>query len=197
MNTHYLADYKDKFLAYYKGARQRDQNPTLMTAIRDYTSQSSTGRDWNQSNSPTGITKALAGLVEAGFHGVTPEDLPKVMPPDIMEPALIIMADVRAYFQGNPKRKIFCRKLVKIFVPTVAYKRIADYIPLALDHELVRGIERDVLQTLNTGLGISGSDGQRICKELAQENMAVAGRREELNKRLERLYAASEQLMHI
>jgi hypothetical protein len=51
--------------------------------------------------SPTGIAKVLAGLVEIGIIGVKPEDLAKLIPPDGMEPALVIMADVRAYFQGT------------------------------------------------------------------------------------------------
>ena len=43
----------------------------------------------------------LAGLVEIGFVGVKPETLTKLIEPDGMEPALAIMADVRAYFQGT------------------------------------------------------------------------------------------------
>ena len=49
---------------------------------------------------PTGIAKVLAGLAEIGMTGVKAEDLPKLLPPDRMAPALEIMADVRAYFQG-------------------------------------------------------------------------------------------------
>ena len=49
----------------------------------------------------TGMAKVLAGLAELGVVGVKPEDIPKLLPPDRMEPALVIMADVRAYFQGS------------------------------------------------------------------------------------------------
>jgi hypothetical protein len=49
----------------------------------------------------TGMAKILAGLAELGVVGVKPEDIPKLLPPDQMEPALVIMADVRAYFQGS------------------------------------------------------------------------------------------------
>jgi hypothetical protein len=79
----------------------------------------------------------------------------------------------------------------------VAYKRFADNIPLAIDHELVRGIERDVLPILYAGLGINGSEGQRICEELAQESPNVAGKREELSKKLDRMISASQQLLQI
>jgi hypothetical protein len=78
---------------------------------------------------------------------------------------------------------------------SVAYKRFADNIPLAIDHELVRGIARDVLFALNSGLGIHGPDGLRICQELAAEKPDIANRREELRKRLERLTDANHELM--
>jgi hypothetical protein len=104
LNTHYLADYKDKFLAYYRGAREQDRNPRLMSAIQAYSPPiPTTGLRiaGHPEPSPVGIAKILAGLVEIGIIGVKPEDLPKVIPPDGMEPALVIMADVRAYFQGT------------------------------------------------------------------------------------------------
>jgi hypothetical protein len=103
LNTHYLADYRDKFLAYYRGAREQDRNPGLMSAIRAYSPPIPTGlrTSGHPEPSPVGIAKILAGLVEIGIIGVKPEDLPKVIPLDGMEPALVIMADVRAYFQGT------------------------------------------------------------------------------------------------
>ena len=105
LGTHYLAHYRAKFLAYYKGAREQDRNRNLMSAIQSFTppasSASTTRRQSFQETPPTGIAKVLAGLVELGFHGVKPEDLAKLIPPDGMEPALEIMADVRAYFQGT------------------------------------------------------------------------------------------------
>jgi hypothetical protein len=93
LNTHYLADYRDKFMAYYKGAREQDRNANLMSAIRGYSPhEPREGQD--------GVTKVLAALAEMGIHGVKPGELAKLIPPDGMEPALVIMADVRAYFQG-------------------------------------------------------------------------------------------------
>lgn len=50
---------------------------------------------------PNGIAKILSGLAEVGISGVKPEDIPKLLPPDTMEPAMTIMAEVRAYFQGT------------------------------------------------------------------------------------------------
>jgi hypothetical protein len=79
----------------------------------------------------------------------------------------------------------------------VAYKRIADNIPNAIDRELVRGVNRELLATLYAGLGINGPEGLRICRELAQESPSVAGKREEMLKRLERLETASRELLRV
>lgn len=106
LNTHYLADYKDKFLSYYKGARAKDENSQLLAAIQNYSPAApSNPYRFNgpapSTPAPTGVAKVLSGLVEIGIVGVKPEELPKLLPPDQMEPALNIMADVRAYFQGG------------------------------------------------------------------------------------------------
>ena len=98
LNTHYLSDYRTKFFAHYKGSRQSDQNTELMRAVQSYSPQAITTVYGTQ---PTGIAKVIAGLAEMGMTGIRPEDLPKLLPSDKMEPALAIMADVRAYFQGK------------------------------------------------------------------------------------------------
>ncbi|KAJ7831451.1 P-loop containing nucleoside triphosphate hydrolase protein [Mycena olivaceomarginata] len=171
LNEHYLADYKTKFLSHYKSTREKTQNPVLANAIEAHRLVSSPA-------AYPGIAQVLAGLAAVGLNGIDAEDLVKLLPPDRMDPALNIMADVRAYFQ-------------------VAYKRIADNIPLAIDHELVRGAGRDLLPTLYRGLGINGPEGLRICRELAQESPSIAGKREELLKRLERLKTASRELVTV
>ena len=77
----------------------------------------------------------------------------------------------------------------------VAYKRFADNVPLAIDVELVRGVESNLLPVLYMSLGINGANGDAICKEFAQENRKVADRRAELSKKLERLEAGELELM--
>ena len=85
LNTHYYADYKDKFIAYYKAAREDSD------LLRKLKSGSLAGEPLN---------KALSSLNELGISA-KPTDLPKLLPPDPKEPALNIMASVRAYFQGK------------------------------------------------------------------------------------------------
>ncbi|KAK7017181.1 P-loop containing nucleoside triphosphate hydrolase protein [Favolaschia claudopus] len=172
LNDHYLSDYREKFLSHYKKAREETQNPTLVEAINAYKSRAI------PVPATPGISQVMTGLAAIGLHGVDVDDLVTLLPPDRMEPALNIMADVRAYFQ-------------------VAYKRIVDNVALSVDYELVRGLGRELLPTLYSGLGINGPEALRICSELAQESPSVAGKREELLKRLERLETASRELVTV
>ncbi len=77
----------------------------------------------------------------------------------------------------------------------VAYKRFADNVPLAIDVELVRGLEGNLLKVLFSHLGINGPKGDAVCKEFAQENRKVADRRVDLRKKLERLEAGHMELL--
>ncbi|KAG6897505.1 hypothetical protein C0992_000935 [Termitomyces sp. T32_za158] len=181
LNTHYFTDYKEKFLTHYRTAREKGRNSKLTSSIEQYKQVPGPSPQHHKNSylePPSGVSKALASLVEIGITGVKPEALAKLMESDGMDPALNIMADVRAYFQ-------------------VAYKRFADNVPLAIDHELVWGIERNALEKLNIGLGINAKDGDQICRDLAQESIGIALRREELTKKLERMNLAMQQLLQI
>ncbi|KAJ2922810.1 hypothetical protein H1R20_g14302, partial [Candolleomyces eurysporus] len=190
LNHHYFSDYKEKFLAYYKSAREEVIRKDIAEHIQAFERQplgssspyvvSAPRPPYSPAveREPTGIAKVLKGLVEMGITGTKPGDVYKILPPDAMAPAINIMADVRAYFQ-------------------VAYKRVADNIPLAVDQELVRGIERDILKILYGRLGINGPDGHRIAKELAMESPQIADKRQDLMNKLERLRIATQELLEI
>ena len=81
----------------------------------------------------------------------------------------------------------------------MAYKRIADNVPAAIDHELVLGLDRDrgLENALLTGLGITGPDGHLRCKEYLQEPPQVVAQRERLQEKLRRLEAAKKELLDI
>ena len=66
-----------------------------MSRLEKYSSRSASKSEFGRSTA-----KVLAGLAEMGMQGVKPADLPKLLPSDPLEPALSIMATVRAYFQG-------------------------------------------------------------------------------------------------
>jgi len=104
LNTHYLSDYRSKFLAYYKAEREKDERSDLVTLINAYNSANVETQPPGNQNSlgqPVGIAKVLAALSEIGVSGIKAEDLANLLPPDRMAPALEIMANVRAYFQGQ------------------------------------------------------------------------------------------------
>ena len=113
LNHHYLSDYKEKFLAYYKAAREEVVRNNIAAQIKAFEGNSSksprvtlTPRrhyavEVCEPCEPRGIGKVLKGLAEMGITGTKPEDIYKILPPDAMAPAINIMADVRAYFQGT------------------------------------------------------------------------------------------------
>jgi hypothetical protein len=108
LNQHYLSDYKEKFLAYYKAAREDDIRNFVTKQVKAYKNTSGTSsnsralsRLSDEDECPKGIPKVLLGLTEMGITGIQPDDIYKILPADEMAPAISIMADVRAYFQGT------------------------------------------------------------------------------------------------
>ncbi|KZT22318.1 hypothetical protein NEOLEDRAFT_1171464 [Neolentinus lepideus HHB14362 ss-1] len=181
LNSHYYQDYKDKFRAYYKRCRQISENKTLLSKLEETESEAALASSDAvplDAHNPSDLIQALSSLSLLGFVGVKAEDLPKLLPSDPYAPAVEIMAETRAYFQ-------------------VAYKRVTDIVPLAIDCELVRGLETGLEQALLKGLGIGRPEGARICRELTQEETGLSVRREELVKKLERLESAKAELLGI
>lgn len=70
---------------------------------------------------------------------------------------------------------------------------------MAIDHELILGLDRDrgLENALLTGLGVTGPDGPRRCKEYLQEPPQVVAQRERVQEKLRRLEAAKKELMEI
>ena len=76
----------------------------------------------------------------------------------------------------------------------VAYKRFVDHVPMAIDYKLVRGGKVDIFGLLWTRLELDGKDAHERCKDFAREAAHIADRREELQKKLERLNKAIKHL---
>lgn len=79
----------------------------------------------------------------------------------------------------------------------VAYKRFVDIVPNAIDHEAVRGLERNLEQTLRDGLQLTGPDAHERCALMLQEPPAIATKRQEITRKLERLQAAKVELLQL
>ncbi|KAH6910213.1 P-loop containing nucleoside triphosphate hydrolase protein [Coprinopsis sp. MPI-PUGE-AT-0042] len=180
LNEHYLSDYKDKFMSFYKGAREKEIRGSISAQIEAFNRGADNQHSYQDQNEIElgPVAQVLCGLAAMGMQGSKAEDIFKMLPRDKMEPAIDIMAHVRAYFQ-------------------VAYKRFTDNVPLAIDHEFVCGIKQDILPTMLSRLGLHGPEGHRICKDLAQESPQIADRRMDLEKKIERLETASSQLMNV
>jgi hypothetical protein len=90
MNTHYFMEYRSKFLAHYKGARLKEKSNFIRNIQR---------RD--DGNIMQAMSEAMSALTRMGLEGADASLLANLLPPDPMEPAIGIMADIRAYFQGS------------------------------------------------------------------------------------------------
>jgi len=89
MNEHYYMEYRSKFLAYYKGARLRAKS----NFIRNLENR-------GDGDMMQAMNDALASLTRMGLESADASLFANLLPSDPMEPAIGIMADVRAYFQG-------------------------------------------------------------------------------------------------
>ena len=88
MNEHYFMEYRSKFLAYYKEARLRAKSQFVR----------------NLENSDDGdvmeaVHDTVSSLTRLGLEA-NASLLANLLPSDPMDPAIGIMAEVRAYFQG-------------------------------------------------------------------------------------------------
>jgi hypothetical protein len=90
MNQHYFMEYRSKSLDYYKQARLR--------AKSGFKRNLDNRGDRNVAGA---ITDTLSSLTRLGLEATDASVLTNLLPPDAMDPAIEIMADVRAYFQGS------------------------------------------------------------------------------------------------
>jgi hypothetical protein len=225
VNYHYLSEYKSKFLAYYKSARDKETQGEVTSQVESFVSkpivspsrsqQPSTpgnsktakksqlssgffGGSEEATQEPNGIAKVLAGLTEMGIMGIRPQDLYRILPPwsqlSISWLTFEHTSKVRGLLTFLP---FMYKRADERGTCAVAYKRYSDNVPQAVDREVVRGVERDILKTLCTKLGTSGPSSEKICAELAQESPQVPDGRQELMKRLERLQSAMVELMEV
>src|ERR1700729_2021869 len=95
LNTHYYSDYKDKFLSFYRGCRQMGDDSQSMKNLQKYKAHIPNTFP-HPTSFQTNMAKILSSLPHIGINGTQAVDLAKLFPSDPMEPALNIMASVRA-----------------------------------------------------------------------------------------------------
>lgn len=92
MNEHYFSDYRSKFLEFYRDARRSAKSQFIRNL-----------ENRDDGDMMAAMSETLRSLVSMGL----PEEqadaslLAKLVAADPMDPAIEIMADVRAYFQGS------------------------------------------------------------------------------------------------
>ncbi|KAH9007590.1 P-loop containing nucleoside triphosphate hydrolase protein [Lactarius deliciosus] len=160
-NARYYTEYRSKFLSHYKRGRLRSKSSVIR----------------NLEDGPQ-LTRRLRPLLSLGLRSVEVSSLAALLPPDPMEPAIGIMADVRAYFQ-------------------VAYKRFVDNVPMSVDRTLLRGVTVGLEDALFDGLSINGPKGYERCRRLLSEPEDVVERRSELEKRRQRLLSAQKEFVEL
>jgi hypothetical protein len=96
MNEHYFMEYRSKFLGHYKGIHQRARSSFIDNLESSDLFMTSA------------VNKVISGLAELDLRSIDPSFLPRLLPPDPMEPAIEIMAEVRAYFQGSYSPSLSC-----------------------------------------------------------------------------------------
>lgn len=102
LNTHYFADYKAKFLAFYRGSRESGTRGDLIQSLNSFDPNSGGEENPFDEN----MKRIMAALPQIGITGTQAIDLAKLLSTDPMDPALAIMAGVRAYFQGASNRTL-------------------------------------------------------------------------------------------
>jgi len=83
-------EYRSKFFAQYKGVRLREKSDFIRNLL-----------NIDDGIMMQAMNEAMSALTRMGLDGIDTSLLSNLSPPDPMEPALGIMADVRAYFQGS------------------------------------------------------------------------------------------------
>jgi Dynamin GTPase effector domain len=77
----------------------------------------------------------------------------------------------------------------------VAYKRFVDHVPMCVDRTLLRGIKIGLEAALFNGLAIGGPGANDRCRALLSEPEDISERREDLQRKHERLWKAKEELL--
>ncbi|KAF7976887.1 hypothetical protein HWV62_5431 [Athelia sp. TMB] len=130
--------------------------------------------------------QVLSGLAALGYHGINRSDLVRLRPKDEYEDELIVMADVRAYFEVAYKvsnTKLICDTNLTIeFDP----KRIIHSVPMTIEASLVRPLARDLHASLVQSLFTRDNAAAQI-KELLGEDPTISRRRDELIKKKKQL----------
>ncbi|KAJ7281014.1 P-loop containing nucleoside triphosphate hydrolase protein [Mycena rebaudengoi] len=181
LNTHYLSDYKEKFFNYYKHLRQKDRNSTLAAAISGFEpEEEQPGRDVIVAEKYEYFRESSYAEEALPPRAIAPSPSARIS--EILNHLSALDLEVRAedlmkLCLKDPMEPAFNIMADVRAYFQVAYKRVADIFLLQLT--------------------TTSPDAMRIARDFARENPAVAGKRAELEKKLERLETATRQLLSL
>lgn len=115
-NTHYLQTLQEKWLAYYKAVRNQPHKYKVQKAV-EISAPYEVSYAFERAPTPEApSSKALRALAEAGYVNLKKSDLARLLPPESCEKELIVMADVRAYYQVAYKVSLAYRLHFNVFI---------------------------------------------------------------------------------
>jgi hypothetical protein len=142
---------------------------------------------------PEKVQAALALLVQVGYPGVTEDDLGKLNPPDEYETELLVMAQVRGYFQVA--YKVAARSFSKYgSLTNLGLQRVIDNVPAAIDLRFVRAVASELLPFLMKKFELGTANGAARCGMYLAEDPNLVAKRDELTARKKRLESVSAEL---
>ncbi|EGN94811.1 hypothetical protein SERLA73DRAFT_162866 [Serpula lacrymans var. lacrymans S7.3] len=168
-NEAFYFDCRDKFVTRYRSLfRESLQQNTVFDKLLECSKMGES----LMLQTPFGakVHAVLAGLEELGITSRQPTELGKLLPNDNLDPALEIMAEVRAYFQ-------------------VAYKRFADVVPQIIDDKFVRAFG----SSLEVALHLMDVSSE-ACIKFLEEAPEIRRRRHDLTQKKTRLEEAKDRL---
>jgi len=124
-NQEYYDTCRRKIYLQYKTLYEKSQPSGTARGFIDLLQSNTTARGLIDNMLGPELIAVLEGLARLGLPSPQPMHLAALLPTDEFDPALVVMADVRAYFQ-------------------VAYKRFTDAIPKFVDYEFLRAFESSV-----------------------------------------------------
>ncbi|KAH7334233.1 P-loop containing nucleoside triphosphate hydrolase protein [Rhizoctonia solani] len=181
----YLADYKEKFKAYYSAARRQHHSVKesnflsgLAKGVNDtYFSGSKNAGSRVPTTFSQNLTLVISKLSEMGVS-VSPLDLSKLIETDTAIESLDVISEVQAYYQ-------------------ISYKRFVDTICMTADQALVRAFAKDLDMYLCKALGTSADNAKEKCAAFLANSNEVRLTREALSTRRDRLVAAKNEVLSL
>ena len=122
-------------------------------------------------------------------------DLAKLLPTDEFSDELIVMADVRSYFQVAYKASLSPSMVIRdptsagMLIPSPGHRiqRVIDNVPQTIHHDFVQGFAYGLQAFLLGKLDLGGKDASERIEKLLEEDPHVSRTRKQLEDKKRKL----------